>query len=111
MVDIAREVLGEAGYTVEYVNVSWARALQLTREGQLDAVVGAFTTDAPDFVFPDTPRGAQPLRYLPTLTTAGYTTGWRRSITRSCWSSMGTPIPMSWTSTLRSIRPTRNESG
>ena len=58
MVDIAREVLGEAGYTVEYVNVSWARALQLTREGQLDAVVGAFTTDAPDFVFPDTPPGA-----------------------------------------------------
>ena len=57
MVDIAREVLGEAGYTVEYVNVSWARALQLTREGQLDAVVGAFTTDAPDFVFPDTPQG------------------------------------------------------
>jgi polar amino acid transport system substrate-binding protein len=57
MVDIAREALGEAGYTVEYVNVSWARALQLTREGQLDAVVGAFTTDAPDFVFPDTPQG------------------------------------------------------
>ncbi|MBP53826.1 transporter substrate-binding domain-containing protein [Marinobacter sp.] len=57
MVDIAREVLGEAGYTVEYVNVSWARALQLTREGQLDAVVGAFMTDAPDFVFPDTPQG------------------------------------------------------
>lgn len=57
MVDIAREVLGEAGYTVEYVNVSWARALQMTREGQLDAVVGAFTTDAPDFVFPDLPQG------------------------------------------------------
>lgn len=57
MVDIAREILGKAGYTVEYVNVSWARALQMTREGQLDAVVGAFTTDAPDFVFPDTPQG------------------------------------------------------
>lgn len=57
MVDIAREVLGKAGYTVEYVNISWARALQMTREGQLDAVVGAFITDAPDFVFPDTPQG------------------------------------------------------
>jgi len=57
MVDIAREVLTEAGYTVEYVNISWARALQMTREGQLDAVVGAFITDAPDFVFPDTPQG------------------------------------------------------
>lgn len=57
MVDIAREILGEAGYTVEYVNVSWARALQLTREGQLDAVVGAFMAEAPDFVFPDIPQG------------------------------------------------------
>ncbi len=57
MVDIAREVLGEAGYTVKYVNLSWARALQMTRQGQLDAVVGAFKTDAPDFVFPDTPQG------------------------------------------------------
>lgn len=57
MVDLARDILGEAGYTVEYVNLSWARALQMTREGQLDAVVGAFITDAPDFVFPDIPQG------------------------------------------------------
>lgn len=57
MVDLARDILGEAGYTVEYVNVSWARALQMTREGQLDAVVGAFSTDAPDFVFPEVPQG------------------------------------------------------
>lgn len=57
MVDMTRDILGEAGYTVEYVNLSWARALQMTRDGQLDAVVGAFVTDAPDFVFPDTPQG------------------------------------------------------
>lgn len=57
MVDLARDILGEAGYTVDYVNLSWARALQMTREGQLDAVVGAFTTDAPGLVFPDTPQG------------------------------------------------------
>lgn len=57
MVDVAREILTESGYAVEYLNISWARALQMTREGQLDAVVGAFRTDAPDFVFPDTPQG------------------------------------------------------
>ncbi len=57
MVDLARDILSEAGYTVEYVNLSWARALQMTREGQLDAVVGAFITDAPDFVFPEIPQG------------------------------------------------------
>ncbi|MCL7943181.1 transporter substrate-binding domain-containing protein [Marinobacter sp. ATCH36] len=57
MVDIAREILVESGFTVKYINLSWARALQMTREGRLDAVVGAFRTDAPDFVFPDTPQG------------------------------------------------------
>ncbi|NMT62432.1 substrate-binding periplasmic protein [Marinobacter orientalis] len=57
LVDLARDILAEAGYTVEYINLSWARALQMTREGQLDAVVGAFITDAPDLVFPDTPQG------------------------------------------------------
>ncbi|AZT85318.1 ABC transporter substrate-binding protein [Marinobacter sp. NP-4(2019)] len=57
MIDITREVFEASGYEVQYLNVSWARALQMTREGQLDAVVGAFTTDAPDFVFPDEPQG------------------------------------------------------
>ncbi|HET8802494.1 MAG TPA: transporter substrate-binding domain-containing protein [Marinobacter sp.] len=57
MVDVAREVFGEAGYEVRYMNVSWARALQLTREGVVDGVVGAFVGDAPDFIFPDEPLG------------------------------------------------------
>ncbi len=57
MIDITREVFEASGYEVEYRNVSWARALQMAREGLLDAVVGAFTTDAPDFVFPDEPQG------------------------------------------------------
>ncbi|MFN2360185.1 MAG: substrate-binding periplasmic protein [Marinobacter sp.] len=57
MVDLAREILVESGYTVKYINVTWARALQMTREGQLDAVVGAFRTDAPDFVFPAMAQG------------------------------------------------------
>lgn len=53
MVDIAREAFGMAGIEVEYVNMSWARALQQARDGYLDAVVGALPEDAPDFVFPD----------------------------------------------------------
>ncbi|MGF2686512.1 substrate-binding periplasmic protein [Marinobacter sp. DUT-3] len=57
MIDITREVFEASGYEVEYLNISWARALQMTREGQLDAVVGAFSTDAPDLVFPDEPQG------------------------------------------------------
>lgn len=57
MIDIAREAFGLAGIEVEYVNMSWARALQQARDGYIDAVVGALPGDAPDFVFPDAAIG------------------------------------------------------
>lgn len=57
MVDIAREAFEPAGIDVEYVNMAWARALQLARNGHIDAVVGALPGDAPDFVFPDAAIG------------------------------------------------------
>ncbi len=53
MVEVAREALALAQLDVEYTNMSWARALQQADAGQIDAVVGAFTGDAPDFIFPD----------------------------------------------------------
>jgi polar amino acid transport system substrate-binding protein len=56
-IDMAREVFAAAGYDIEYLNVSWARAIQLAREGRIDAVAGAFTGDTPDFVFPQEPIG------------------------------------------------------
>jgi len=57
MIDIAREAFGLAGIDVEYVNMSWARALQQARDGHVDAVVGALPGDAPDFVFPEAAIG------------------------------------------------------
>lgn len=57
MIDIAREAFGLYGINVEYVNMSWARALQQARDGYIDAVVGALPGDAPDFVFPDAATG------------------------------------------------------
>lgn len=57
MIDIAREAFGLAGIDVEYVNMSWARALQQARDGYVDAVVGALPGDAPDFVFPEAAIG------------------------------------------------------
>lgn len=57
MVEIAREALAEAGYTLDYRNYSWARALRMTRQGDFHAVVGALRTDAPDFIFPDIAQG------------------------------------------------------
>ncbi|MDO6822411.1 ABC transporter substrate-binding protein [Marinobacter sp. 1_MG-2023] len=56
-IDVAREVFALAGYKIKYLNVSWARAIQLAREGHIDAVAVAFTGDAPDFVFPQEPIG------------------------------------------------------
>ncbi|WP_417515731.1 substrate-binding periplasmic protein [Marinobacter sp.] len=56
-IDAAREIFAGAGYEVEYINVSWARALQLARQGRIDAVAGAFRGDAPDFVFPQEASG------------------------------------------------------
>lgn len=56
-IDMAREVFAAAGYDIEYLNASWARAVQLAREGRIDAVAGAFTGDSPDFVFPQEASG------------------------------------------------------
>ncbi len=53
MVDLAREALGRAGFEVTYVNMSWARALEQARAGHIDGIIGAFTSDAPDFIFPE----------------------------------------------------------
>lgn len=53
MVDLAREALGLAGFEVNYVNMSWARALEQADAGHIDGIIGAFTTDAPQMVFPE----------------------------------------------------------
>ncbi|WP_286220966.1 substrate-binding periplasmic protein [Marinobacter apostichopi] len=53
MIEIAREAFALARLEVEYVNMSWARALELADEGYIDAVVGAFTRDSTGFVYPE----------------------------------------------------------
>jgi polar amino acid transport system substrate-binding protein len=52
LVDLARAAFGKAGYRVDYQLLNWARAVDETRDGQFDGIVGALHTDAPDFVFP-----------------------------------------------------------
>jgi polar amino acid transport system substrate-binding protein len=46
MIDVTREVLGAGGYTVIYVNQSWADALADVSSGRRDAVVGASVEEA-----------------------------------------------------------------
>lgn len=50
-VELARDIFAEAGISVEYRVINWARALHEARYGYIDAVIGAARSDAPDFVF------------------------------------------------------------
>lgn len=57
MIEIAQKVLGGAGHTIDYRNMPWSRAIEESRKGSFDAIVGAAEGDAPDFVFPKTSLG------------------------------------------------------
>jgi polar amino acid transport system substrate-binding protein len=53
MVETAQKVFSDAGHTVKYTILPWARAVVMCREGKINGVIGAFAGDAPDFVFPE----------------------------------------------------------
>lgn len=55
MIDIAREAFALSGHDVNYIEIPWTRAVGMARKGEIDAVVGAFRGDAPDFIFPQQP--------------------------------------------------------
>jgi polar amino acid transport system substrate-binding protein len=57
LVDIAKTIFEEAGHTIEYSVLNWARAIDQTREGKFNGVVGAYSSDAPDFIFPSVAQG------------------------------------------------------
>lgn len=57
MVEIARLIFNKSGHTIEYINAPWNRAVDETRKGKYNAVIGAFKGDAPDFVFPENEQG------------------------------------------------------
>ena len=57
MIEIAQKVLGEAGHTIDYRNMPWSRAIEESRKGNFNAIVGAAEGDAPDFVFPKNSMG------------------------------------------------------
>jgi polar amino acid transport system substrate-binding protein len=58
MVDLATEAFKLHGYRVEYiVEKSWQEAIDKTRKGEYDGVVGTAKSDVPDFIFPKTSLG------------------------------------------------------
>ena len=57
MIDITKEILGAAGYTVNYKNQSWASAMTDVASGKVDAVVGAGEAEARRLVLAAEPLG------------------------------------------------------
>ena len=52
MIELAQIILKEHGYIVDYQVSPWERSVESVRKGKFDCVVGAYTDDAPDFIFP-----------------------------------------------------------
>jgi polar amino acid transport system substrate-binding protein len=52
VIEAAKLIFGEQGYTVDYVIVPWSRAVTKTRDGSINAIVGAAKSDTPDLIFP-----------------------------------------------------------
>jgi polar amino acid transport system substrate-binding protein len=55
MIDVATKAFAAHNITVKYVIIPWTRAITDARAGHFTAIAGAATSDAPDFVFPNTP--------------------------------------------------------
>ena len=53
MVEIAEYSFARKGHTIHYAIVPWKRAIQGTRDGRYDGIIGAGKNETPDFIFPD----------------------------------------------------------
>ncbi|MBF0205913.1 MAG: transporter substrate-binding domain-containing protein [Oligoflexia bacterium] len=52
MVEVLKKVYSEFNVVIDYQTMPWARAIKEVRDGNFDAVIGAYKMDVPDFVFP-----------------------------------------------------------
>lgn len=55
VVEMIAEIFGAEGLTTGYRVVPWARAIEEARGGAFTGIIGAGHTEAPDFIFPETP--------------------------------------------------------
>ncbi|MBN1252240.1 MAG: transporter substrate-binding domain-containing protein [Bacteroidales bacterium] len=51
MVELAKLIFAEQGYSVLYQQVSWSRAIYGTRKGDFEGIIGTGKNETPDFVF------------------------------------------------------------
>jgi polar amino acid transport system substrate-binding protein len=52
MVEIAKIAFDSIGKDVEYKTISWNKAIDRGRKGDIHGIIGSAVSDAPDFVFP-----------------------------------------------------------
>ncbi|MDF1877156.1 transporter substrate-binding domain-containing protein [Sulfurimonas sp. SAG-AH-194-L11] len=58
LVDIARVIFEKNGHTVKYtVSSSWNQAILDTKNNKYNAIIGAYKSDAKDFIFPSLSQG------------------------------------------------------
>ena len=66
MIEVAKAVFEKAGYTVDYQvdGWSWDRSVEEAKKGNIDGIVGAAKSDAPDFIFPSEPLCKQRMSFF-----------------------------------------------
>ena len=63
MVDVARAVFEESGYSVELYIRPWSRGILDVRYGKYDGLVGCWKNHAPDFIFPENEIGKSSAKF------------------------------------------------
>lgn len=63
MVEIAKAAFKPYNISVQYKVISWARAIEMARNGKVTGIIGASHDDAPDFVFPSTLQGLSSMNF------------------------------------------------
>ncbi|MCR8921791.1 transporter substrate-binding domain-containing protein [Dasania sp. GY-MA-18] len=53
MIEMARYGLEQGGHSLNYQIMSWQHSIDLVRQGKKNCIVGAYKSDAPDFIFSD----------------------------------------------------------
>ncbi len=62
-IEILERIWGAEGHELDYQRLPWSRSLQMALRGQIDCVVGAYVSDAPDLLFPEHPLAVDEMSF------------------------------------------------
>lgn len=63
MIELAKTIFSQHGIEVQYHTIPWNRAIEQTKEGKYNCVVGAYKSDARDFIYPKASWGLDVARF------------------------------------------------